>query len=89
MQWNSITPEQYNLWKNHPVTLAMMEYYGDFAKSLTEHLLKQWLGDTLKLSEEHEIRGRVNTLEEMINQPYHVMRQFYGLEEVKDDLDAA
>ncbi len=88
-RWDQITEDQYAIWKHHPVSLAMFQYYRDYVSVLQRELIERWKSGALLSQDEQEMRGRVNTLEEIVDQPYEVMKTFYAYPEANEDYDAA
>lgn len=82
-----LTPEQWALWKRHPVTaLVFDQYLPHFRELLWAELLGQWLHDNLTLNTEQLKRGMVLMAGQMENLTLGHVRQSFGLEaEVKRD----
>lgn len=55
-----LTPEQWALWKRHPVTALVMErYLPDFRRSMEQQVLHNWLDGHLTLQLEQQARGYI------------------------------
>lgn len=74
---NGLGVEEYQAWRHHPVTKMFLAYLSDFRTSLIEEMLRRWAAEKLQLSHEHEIRGRVEILDEMATLKFETIVEFY------------
>jgi len=75
-----ISPEQFNLWRRHPVSALLLErYLPDFRAALERNALNAWLGGNLSLTAEQEARGYILTTHLLENLRVDQVREFYGL----------
>ena len=75
-----LTPEQWGLWRRHPITQLVLErYLPDFRMILERTVMDAWTGGKITLNAEQEARGRLLTTRfvEELNLP--TVREFYGV----------
>lgn len=76
-----LAPEQFNVWRHHPVTrLVFDDYLDGLAFRIEVQVLNSWLAGNLKLLEEGEARGRLlayRLLVQNLNLPS--IREEFGL----------
>jgi hypothetical protein len=72
-----VTREDYQLWRHHPVTKLVLQYMADFQTALEKRAVGKWLGGSLNLAEDQEIRARINTLIELGELPFEAIESFY------------
>ena len=72
-----LTPQQFQLWRHHPVSQAVLRFLADWARELRRDVLERWESGT-GLADEHEARGRVLMLREVGELDIGVMREFYA-----------
>lgn len=76
-----ITESEYQSWRHHPVTKLFLQYLGDYRESLIKEAVARWENGNLVLADEHEMRGRANTLREAVALQWHDIENFYGEED--------
>ena len=80
-----LSPEQFNLWRRHPVSALLLErYLPDFRAALERNALNAWLGGNLSLNAEQEARGYILTTHLLENLHVEQIREFYGLQPWED-----
>jgi hypothetical protein len=76
-----LAPEQFNVWRHHPVTrLVFDDYLEALAFRIEVQVLNGWLSGNLTLDLEQEARGRLlayRLLVQNLNLP--IIREEYGL----------
>ncbi len=87
--WERIAKEQYGLWRNNPVTMAFFSFCSDYAEALEAEVLRRWKSKELTLDLEKEAAGRIDAIHEVVEVDYYTITSFYGLDEPKEEIDAA
>lgn len=83
---SELTPEQWALWKRHPISaLVFDQYLPHFRELLIAELLGQFLHDKLSLHGEQSKRGMILMASQMENLSLAGVRIAYGLSAVPDD----
>ena len=71
-----LTPDQFNLWRHHPVSRVFLQWIQDWADRAGDKALALWLeGSPLP----DEIRGRILACREVSGAHVEQIRQFYGV----------
>lgn len=82
-----LAPEQFNIWRHHPVTRLVFDDYLDaLVWRIETQILNGWISGNLKLLEEGEARGRIlayRLLVQNLNLP--VIREEFGLAGTPND----
>ena len=75
-----LSPEQWNLWRHHPVTeLLLTRYLPEFRRGLERQTLNGWMAGMLSLANEQEARGYLLTAHMIENLSLDHLRVFYGV----------
>ena len=74
-----LSPQEFNQWRQHPVTRLFHQFLADYQAALQDKLLASWRAGKLTLSAEGEARGRVLACEEMRENRLDDVRALYGL----------
>ena len=77
LEVRGLTEADYLRWRHHPVTKWFLEYLRDFRSDLATHAQEQWLGGEIELATEKELKGRINTLDEMATLEFSEIAAFY------------
>ena len=81
-----LTPEQFQLWRRHPVSALLLErFLPDFRRALERDAVGGWLNNRLSLIAEQEVRGRLLAFNEIEQLSLGAMRVFYGLPEKSEE----
>ena len=72
-----ISPVQYAMWRNDPVTLMFRKYLTDMRQDYLDTAMASWLAGSLTLADEKELRAYVRALAETADLPFDVMKKFY------------
>ena len=82
-----LTPEQFSLWRHHPVTaLVLGRFLPDYRTALERILLNLWLAGNLTLSQEQQFRGQLLATEFVGNLDLATLRAFYEIPEARAGL---
>lgn len=82
--FKEVSRQQYQEWRNHPVTLAFRKYLVDYRAVLKEEAWGRLQGGALDPVDQGEIKGRANTLEEVSDIPFDAIVRFYQTDEEAD-----
>ena len=83
-----LSPHEFQLWRHHPVSVALRAYLEDYQQVLQQALLEQWRAGSLQLTLETEIRGRILAVSEMIELSWPDIQALYGLENEGEETGA-
>lgn len=72
-----LTPDQFNLWRHHPVSRVFLQWMRDWADEAEKRSTADWLAGR-GVSE--EARGRILAWREASGAHVEQVRQFYGVE---------
>jgi len=77
---HELSPEQWNLWRHHPITeLLLTRYLPDFRRGLERQTINGWMAGLLSLANEQEARGYLLTAHMIENLSLEHLRVFYGM----------
>lgn len=83
---SELTPDQWALWKRHPISaLVFDQYLPQFREMLIADLVGKFLHDKLTLHGEQAVRGMVLMASQMENLNLGSVRVAFGLPSVPDD----
>lgn len=74
---NGIRLEDFQQWRHHPVSKVVLQFLRDYREAMHRELLERWTANSLTLADEHEMRGRSNTLQEFAEIQFESMLNFY------------
>lgn len=78
---NELSPEQFALWRRHPVTqLVFDRYMGDFRFTMERDTIDTWMAGRLTLNLELEARGYLLTMHLLQGLSLPMLKTFYGVE---------
>lgn len=84
---DELSPEQWAMWRRHPVTALVLErYLPDFRAELERATLDGWMSGQLTLAHEQQCRGHLLGARQMENLSLELIRVFYGMEGRADDV---
>lgn len=72
-------PEQFALWRRHPVTDLVLRFLADHAEASKRDMLDAWMNGALKLQDEQVLRGRVMLVGELADLSLVSIKTFYGV----------
>ena len=87
-----ISQREFRAWLSHPVTKLVHGYLADYQKDAEQAAIRGWRNGGIMLETAHELRGRMNAMEEIRTIPLPVIIDFYletGLKPAGDEEDGA
>lgn len=79
-----IEREQYNEWRNHPITLFFRGFIKDRRESLVHGMTEEWLNNPDAFDvHKHEARGRILELFDVEDVPFETIEGFYAGKEAE------
>ena len=78
-----LNPQQWALWRQHPVSKVLLRDLGDYGRELRRRVLEDWEAGRLTLAEEQERRGRLGCLSDVLGLSLDDVREFYGTNDAK------
>ena len=77
---HELSPEQWNLWKRHPVTALVLErYLPDFRASLERQILEAWLVNNVSLAQQESVKGHLLGAHQRETLTLDHLRSFYDM----------
>lgn len=75
-----LSPEQWALWRRHPVTALLLDrYLPDMRAALERQVLNAWTSGQLSLNAEQEARGHLLASHMVEGLTLDHVREFYGV----------
>ena len=75
-----LTPEQWAMWRQHPVTRVFHQFLRDYQQTVQQAVLGQWAKGA-SLADEREARGRWLAAGEMVELSLDAVKKAYGVGE--------
>lgn len=86
---SGITEQDFKLWKHHPVSKVVTQYFADYRDALVKQHVAEWLAGKTEDARDLEIRGRVAQLDDIAELGFASMVNFYPQPEQPDEPDAS
>lgn len=74
-----ISPQQFQLWRHHPLTAVFLQFLADYRVSLADVVMMRWLAGNGSLQQQEETRGQIRALDDIQVLGVHSIKRFYGL----------
>jgi hypothetical protein len=74
---SGVNEQDFKLWKHHPVSKVVAQYFADFRGALVQQHLAEWLAGKTEEVRDLEIRGRVAQLDDIAELTFASMVTFY------------
>ncbi len=77
-----IALDDFQSWRNHPVTLVFRQYLRDYADALGRKIVSEFIdGRDLNEATQYEARGRIRAAQEAAELEFEAIFEFYQIEE--------
>ena len=83
-----LATSQFQAWRHHPVSRAVLQFLEDYRDSLRLAALDAFEGGELTAMQEHEARGRMLMCAEIVGLHWENVLLFYGIVPEPDEVEA-